>query len=160
MQKAEPLEKPRQIPSMKTFRHTTPCQKPGGEGLLHYGFGAVLSPLHKESRILVLVLTSDWRNWEHSEDPMLQMIQQVMSVARGLEGMGGGPGGIGGLGGLGGPVICMGMPPPKTQYIQQREQSLGMWLKASYVLSSLHLVGWVLWGTGWSFTGSALERVQ
>jgi len=94
------------------------------------------------------------------EDQILQMIQHVMGGAGGLEGMGGGPGGMGGLGGLGGPVMGMGIPPPETQHIQQREQSLGIWWKASHVLSSLHLVGWVLRGTGWSFTGSVLERVQ
>lgn len=74
--------------------------------------------------------------------------------------MGGGPQGMGGLGGLGGPVMGMGIPPPETQQMQHREQLWGMWWKALLVLSSFYSVGWVLQGTGWSFAGSALERVE
>ena len=97
------------------------------------------------------------------EDPMLQMMQQLMGGAGGLGGMGGGPGGmggLGGLGGLGGPGMGMGIPPPEAQQMQQKEQSWGMWWKALHVLSSLCLAGWALRGTGWSFTGSALERAE
>jgi hypothetical protein len=78
------------------------------------------------------------------EDPMLQMMQQLM----------------GGVGGLSGPGMGMGMPPPEIQQMQQREQSWGMRWKALHVLSSLCLAVWVLRGTGWSFTGSALERAE
>ncbi|PWW77541.1 hypothetical protein C7212DRAFT_342819 [Tuber magnatum] len=85
------------------------------------------------------------------EDPMLQMMQQLMGGA-------GGPDGMGGLGGLGGPG--MGTPPPEIQQMQQREKSWGMRWKALHVLSSLCLAVWVLRGTGWGFTGSALERVE
>jgi len=88
------------------------------------------------------------------EDPMLQMMQQLMGGAGGLGGMGGGPGG------LGGPGVGMGMPPQETQQMQQREQSWGMWWKTLHVLSSLCLVVWVLRGTSWGFTGSALERAE
>ncbi|KAG0128926.1 hypothetical protein HOY82DRAFT_621598 [Tuber indicum] len=87
------------------------------------------------------------------EDPMLQMMQQLMGGVGGL-------GGMGGLGGLSGPGMGMGMPPPEIQQMQQREQSWGMRWKALHVLSSLCLAVWVLRGTGWSFTGSALERAE
>ena len=54
----------------------------------------------------------------------------------------------------------MGIPPPETQQMQQKEQSWRMWWKALHVLSSLCLAGWVPRGTGWRFTGSALERAK
>ncbi|KAG0636859.1 hypothetical protein HOY80DRAFT_1003123 [Tuber brumale] len=87
------------------------------------------------------------------EDPMLRMMQQLMGGTGGL-------GGMGGLGGLNGPGMGMGVPPPEIQQMQQREQSWGMRWKALHVLSSLCLAVWVLRGTGWSFTGSALERAE
>ncbi|CUS14973.1 unnamed protein product [Tuber aestivum] len=87
------------------------------------------------------------------EDPMLQMMQQLMGGAGGLDG-------VGGPGGLGGPGMGMGTPPPEIQQMQQREQSWGMRWKALHVLGSLCLAVWVLRGTDWSFTGSALERAE
>ena len=88
------------------------------------------------------------------------MMQQLMGGAGGLGAISGSPGMVGGLGGPGGLGMGMGIPPPETQQMQQKEQSWGMWWKALHVLSSLCLAGWVLRGTGWSFTGSALERAK